>query len=40
MISLDKELQWLNVKTKAIQIDLGTVRHNEAYSKSCVNLAY
>ena len=27
-------------KTKAIQIDLGTVRHNQAYSKPCVNLAH
>ena len=27
-------------KTKAIQTDLGTFRHNQAYSKPCVNLAY
>ena len=27
-------------KTKAIQIDLGTVRQNQVYSKPCVNLAY
>ena len=27
-------------KAKAIQTDLGTFRHNQAYSKSCVNLAY
>ena len=27
-------------KTKAIQIDLGTFRHNHAYSKPCVTLAY
>ena len=27
-------------KTKAIQTDLGTFRHNQAYSKSYVNLAY
>ena len=27
-------------KTKAIQTDLGIFRHNQAYSKTCVNLAY
>ena len=27
-------------KTKAIQTDLGTFRHSQAYSKPCVNLAY
>ena len=27
-------------KTKAIQTDLGTCRHNQAYLKPCVNLAY
>ena len=27
-------------KAKAIQIDLGTFRHNQAYSKTFVNLAY
>ena len=27
-------------KTRAIQTDLGTFRHNQAYSKPCVNLAY
>ena len=27
-------------KTKAIQTDLGTFRHNQAYSIPCVNLAY
>ena len=27
-------------KTKAIQTDLGTFRHNQAYSETCVNLAY
>ena len=27
-------------KTKAIQIDLGTVRQNQVHSKPCVNLAY
>ena len=27
-------------KTKAIQIDLGTFRHNDAYAKPCVTLAY
>ena len=27
-------------KTKAIQTDLGTFRHNEASSKPCVSLAY
>ena len=26
-------------KTKAIQIDLGTFRHTQAYSKPCVTLA-
>ena len=40
MIPLDKELQWVNVKPKAIQTDLGTFRHNQTYSKPCVNLAY
>ena len=29
-----------NCKTKAIQTDLDTFRHNQAYSKPCVNLAY
>ena len=27
-------------KAKAIQIDLGTFRHNQAYSKTFVKLAY
>ena len=27
-------------KTKAIQTDLGTFKHNQAYSKPFVNLAY
>ena len=27
-------------KTKAIQTDLGTFRHNQAHSKPCVNRAY
>ena len=27
-------------KTKAIQTDLGTLRHNQVYSKPCVNLTY
>ena len=27
-------------KTKAIQTDLGNIRHNQAYSKHFVNLAY
>ena len=27
-------------KTKAIQTDLGTFRHSQAYSKPCANLAY
>ena len=27
-------------KTKAMQTDLGTFRHNQAYSKPCVHLAY
>ena len=27
-------------KTKTIQTDLGTCRHNQAYLKPCVNLAY
>ena len=27
-------------KTKAIQTDLGTFRHDQAYSKPCVILAY
>ena len=27
-------------KTKAIQTNLGRFRHNQAYSKTCVNLAY
>ena len=27
-------------KTKPIQKNLGTFRHNQAYSKPCVNLAY
>ena len=27
-------------KTKAIQTDLGTFRHNQVYSKPCVNLVY
>ena len=29
-----------NCKTKAIQTDLDTFRHNQEYSKPCVNLAY
>ena len=27
-------------KAKAIQTDLGTLRHNQGCSKPCVNLAY
>ena len=27
-------------KTKAFQTDSGILRHNQAYSKPCVNLAY
>ena len=27
-------------KAKAIQTELGTFRHNQAYSKLCLNLAY
>ena len=27
-------------KTKAIQTDLGTLRHNQAYSIPCINLPY
>ena len=30
MVPLDKRLQWVN-KTKAVQTDLGTFRHNQAY---------
>ena len=31
MVSLDKGLQWVNVKQKAIQTNLGTFRHNQIY---------
>ena len=40
MIPLDKELQWVNVKQKPFRQILGTVRHNQAYSKPWGNLAY
>ena len=39
MVPVDKGLRWVNAwvhgkcKTKAIQTDLGTFRHNQAYPK-------
>ena len=31
LVALDKELQWVNVKAKAIQAYLVTFSHNQAY---------
>ena len=33
MVPLDKGLQWVNVKKKAIQVNLGTFRHNQTYPR-------
>ena len=48
MVPLDNGLQWVNkCKTKSIQTDLGTFRHNQVYpgiikanSEPCVTLGY